>query len=156
MSGRPQWSIRGAFKHSQAWTMMQFPAMVTIQHMWQYQISRVLSSAYLVVRKRGTCTLLWHLLECCILNPGLPPHMWLVVMVSYSASPHGLIIWSLYSVNQFFHRSMHFNLMDYPVQYIFLENLFNLRTVRSQMNCSFRSFTRAYFSSDEINIFLEY
>lgn len=63
------------------------------------------------------------------------------------------IIWSLYGVNQFFHRAMLFNLMDDPTKHIFLENLFNLRTVHFQMPCSFRSFPRAYFSSDGIAVF---
>lgn len=130
--------------------MGQFPAMVMIEYMWQYQISGVLNSAYLFVRKRDAPILPWHWLEHCILNPGLPPHIRLVVLVRDSVSPHGLLS-DLYTVLiSFFHRSMHFNLMDYPTKYIFLENLFNLRTVRSQMHCSFRSFTREYFSSHEI------
>lgn len=121
-----------------------------IEFMWQYQITRVLNSAYLFFRKRDTSTLPWHWLEHCILNPDLPPHIRLVVLVSYSVSPHGLLS-DLYTVLiSFFHVSVHFNLMDYPTKYIFLENLFNLRTVHSQMHYSFRSFTRAYFSSDEI------
>lgn len=75
---------------------MQFPAMM-IEYMWQYEISRVLSSIYLVARKRDTCVLPWHLLQCCTLNPGLPPHMRLVVMVIYSVFPHGILS-DLYTV----------------------------------------------------------
>lgn len=81
----------------------------------QSRILRVLNSAYLVVKKRGITTQ-WLLLQCYIPNLDVPPPM-LLVMVSYNVSPHGLIIWSLYSVNQFFHRSIHFNLTDYPTKH---------------------------------------
>lgn len=123
---------------------MQFPAMAVIESVWQYQI---LSAQFCI----SGCHKKRHLYTSMAF-------VWVPYTGSKFASSHEIccygqlqcfstwfIVCSLYSVNQFFHRSMHFNLMDYPTKYIFLENLFNLRTIHSQMHSSFRSFTRVYF-----------
>lgn len=108
---------------------MQLPVIVVVQykHMCQYGTRYEEYSVlhFWLSKKRVTCTTQWYLLQCYILNIDMPPPV-LWVMVSYSVSLHGLIIWSLYSVNHFFPGSIHFNLVNYGTKCIFLENLFIL------------------------------